>query len=118
MRHQKKQVKLGRKADHRNLMLRNLATSIILYEKVKTTDAKAKAVAPFVEKLITVAKTKSEPVAIREINTKVLDKNACRKLIQDLKKRYADRTSGYTRVTSLGFRQSDSAPISTIELTK
>lgn len=116
MRHKKKQSKLGRLADHRNLMLRNLATSIILYEKVKTTETKAKTVAPIVEKLITTAKTKTEPIAIREINQTILDKNASRKLIQDLKKRYTERQSGYTRITKIGPRISDAAPMAQIEL--
>lgn len=117
MRHKKKQTKLGRKASHRNLMLRNLATSVILYEKVKTTEAKAKAVKPLVDQLITTVKTKPEPVAIRNINSEILDKNASRKLIKELKKRYADQKSGYTRISKLGYRASDAAPISYIELT-
>lgn len=118
MRHKNKISKLGRRTDHRGLMLRNLATSIILYEKVKTTQAKAKAVAPIVEGLITTVKTKPETTAIREVNAKVLDKNASRKLMQELKKRYEKQTSGYTKVSKIGYRESDASLMVQIELVK
>lgn len=118
MRHKKNISKLGRLADHRDLMLRNMATSIILYEKIKTTQAKAKAVTPIVDGLITTAKTKPEAVAIREINTVVLDKNASRKLMQELKKRYEKQASGFTKVNKLGYRESDASLMVQIELVK
>lgn len=116
MRHRVKKVKLGRDKDHRIALLKNLATSIIIYEKVKTTKAKAKAVAPVVEKLINVAKKENEMNAIREINRIVLDKNAGKKLIKELKKKYQDRKSGYTRIINIGFRSGDAAPMVQIEL--
>ncbi len=118
MRHKKNISKLGRLADHRDLMLRNMATSVLLYEKVKTTQAKAKAVTPIVEGLITTAKTKPEAIAIREINSVVLDKNASRKLMQELKQRYEKQSSGYTKVNKIGYRDSDAALMVQIELVK
>lgn len=116
MRHLKKQAKLGRQADHRRSMLRNLATSVILYERVKTTEAKGKAVRQLVEKLVTVVRKKPESLAIREINSEVFDKNASRKLVKELKKRYEKRESGFTRLTRLGYRMSDASPMVQIEL--
>lgn len=116
MRHRIKKVKLGRDKDHRKALLRNLATSIIIYEKIKTTKAKAKAVAPVVEKLINTAKKENETNAIRKINRIVLDKNASKKLIKELKKKYQDRKSGYTRIINIGFRSGDAAPVVQIEL--
>lgn len=116
MRHQKKTAKLGMLTDHRNLMLRNLATSVILYESVRTTEARAKAVCPIVDRLIATAVRKPEAEAIREINSEVLDKNASRKLIKELKPRFAERKGGYTRITKLGHRDSDAAAMAQIEL--
>lgn len=102
--------------DHRAALIRNLATSIILFEKVKTTVARAKAVRPVVEDLITKAKTKDTREAIRQINQVVFDKNATRKLLEVLKPRYADRTGGYTRLVKMGFRSGDSAAVVQIQL--
>jgi len=97
-------------------MLRNLATSIVLYEKVKTTRSKAKLVKPIVEKIITKAKKQSIPVAMRSLNAYFTDKNATKKLTRELLERYKDRQSGYLRVTPLGFRAGDAAPMVQIEL--
>ena len=107
MRHNNKVKKLGKEKSHREAMLRNLATSIILYEKVKTTEAKAKEAVKIVEKLITASKDKSQMLAIRKIQKVVYDKNASKKLIESLKDRYKDRQSGFTRITAIKnlFRQ-------------
>ena len=102
--------------DHREALIRNLATSVILYEKVKTTVARAKAVRPVVEDLISKAKSKDTREAIRQINQVVYDKNATRKLLEVLKPRYETRTGGYTRLVKLGFRDGDAAQIVQIQL--
>jgi large subunit ribosomal protein L17 len=102
-------------------MLKNLLTSTILYEKVQTTVAKAKAVQPMVEKLITLARAaesgkKPKREVIREFDRQLFDKNASRKLLEELGKRYADRNSGFTRITHLGNRPGDAAPKVQLEL--
>lgn len=116
MRHQKKRKSLNMQRDHLGLMLRNLATSIILHENVKTTKAKAKMVQPIVEGLITKAKTKETGPAIRQIGKVVLDENASRKLLDVLKDRYKDRTGGYTRIIKVGHRAGDAAEMVQIQL--
>jgi len=116
MRHNNKVKKLGKEKSHREAMLRNLATSIILYEKVKTTEAKAKEAVKIVEKLITASKDKSQMLAIRKIQKVVYDKNASKKLIESLKDRYKDRQSGFTRITAIKNRPGDNAKIVQIEL--
>jgi len=97
-------------------MLRNLATSIILYEKVKTTRSKAKLIKPIVEKLIVKAKKASTMNAMRSLNAYFLDKNASKKLVRELLDRYKERNSGFVRITNLGYRAGDAAPMVQIEL--
>jgi len=97
-------------------MLRNLATSVILHESVKTTKAKAKMVQPIVEGLITKAKTKETRAAIQQIGKVVLDENASRKLLDVLKDRYKERPGGYTRIVKLGNRAGDAAEMVQIQL--
>ncbi|MBU0578263.1 50S ribosomal protein L17 [Patescibacteria group bacterium] len=116
MRHRVKTTRLNRKEAHLNSMLRNLATSIVLYEKVKTTRPKAKMVKPIIEKLITTVKKQSLPVAMRTLNSYFTDKNASKKLAREILERYKDRNSGYLRVTPLGFRTGDAANMVQIEL--
>ena len=102
--------------DHRTALLRNLATSIILFEKVKTTVGRAKQVRPIVEGLITKAKTREAVAAIRQINRVVQDDNAGKKLIEVLKERYKERNGGYTRIVKLGYRAGDAAEMVSIQL--
>jgi len=116
MRHQVKSTRINRNSAHLNAMLSNLAASIVLYEKVKTTRTKAKAVRPVVEKLITAAKKKSLPLAMTHLNKHLYDKNASKKIARELVDRYKDRDSGYVRITPLGFRPGDAAPMVQIEL--
>lgn len=116
MRHKKKKKQLNMQRDHRAAVMRNLATSIILFEKVKTTAAKAKQVQPIVEDLITKAKTKETVQAIRQIDQVVFDKKAGKKLLEVLKDRYKDRTGGYTRIVKLGRRDGDAAEMVQIQL--
>lgn len=116
MRHRVKTARLNREGSHLDSMLRNMATSIILHEKVKTTQSKAKMIKPVVEKLITAAKGQSTSLALRTLNAYLTDKAASKKLTQELLERYKERSSGYLRVIPLGFRKGDSAPIVQIEL--
>jgi len=115
MRHRNKNKILDRKKGPRELMLRNLASSILLYEKVKTTRAKAAAVRPLVEKMITSAKA-GDLTARRGLIKVLLQKNAVKKAIEVLGVRYKSRPGGYTRTTKLGERQGDGAEMVQIEL--
>lgn len=116
MEHRKQRLRLNQKPNHAALLLRNLATSIVLYETVRTTKKRAKVVAPMVEKLITTAKTKEPRIAIRAINAVVMHENASKKLMEVLKTRYAKRSSGYTRITPVGARKGDGAELVDLEL--
>lgn len=116
MRHKVKKVKLGTDKDHTTAIMRNLAMSVIIYEKVKTTAAKAKAVRPFVERLISIGKNAEKRHAIREIERLLQHDNSSRKILEVLKEKYKDRTSGFTRITKLGNRNGDNAPVVQIEL--
>lgn len=114
MRHQKKKVTLDRKTAGRRSLLANLAESLILYEKIETTKAKAKAVQSVVEKLITKAKVNSLAVR-RELMRVLYTHNAIKKLLEQLGPRYLNRKGGYTRITMLKNREGDGAEIVLIE---
>jgi len=118
MRHRvKKTSKLGRQADHRGLLLRNLATSLVLHEKIQTSATKAKALQPAFEKLITNLKKKSEDrEAIRYLKSFLLDEKAQKKALAELKPKYAERKSGFTRITPVGVQKGDATPKVQIEL--
>lgn len=103
--------------DQRRSVLRSLATSVILFERVKTTAGRARRVRPLVEDLITKAKTKTNRAAIRQIGQVVLDPNASKKLLEVLKDRYKDRNGGYTRMVKAGYRAGDAAEMVYIQLT-
>lgn len=116
MRHKVKKVKIGSDKDHRTALIRNLAMSVIIYEKIKTTSAKAKAVQPFLDKLINLAKRKEKREVIRELDRLIQHENSSKKIIEVLVDKYKDRNSGYTRITKLGYRNGDSAPVVQLEL--
>ena len=115
MRHQKKKKVLGRLKQPREMMLRNLAASIIIYEKVKTTEAKAKTVRSLAEKLITISK-QNNLTARRKLLQLVPQKLAVKKLMEVINQRYKDRSSGYTRIIRLKKRTGDGAQMVQIEL--
>lgn len=115
MRHRKKGKIFGRVAKKRSIMLRNLACSVIMYEKVKTTEVKAKAVRSIIEKSITIAK-KGDLTARRRLIAKLPQKLAVMKLMDELGEKYKERSGGYTRVVKLGFREGDGAKVAQIEL--
>lgn len=114
MRHQKKTVKLGRTAAHRKALLANQVCSLIEHQRIKTTLAKAKAVRPLAEKMVTLGKNGS--LHARRTALSVLrQKDAVKKLFDDIAPRSADRKGGYTRIIKLGQRKSDAAPIAFLE---
>jgi len=98
------------------MIKRNLVTSLLLYETVRTTKKRAQVVRPMADRLITVAKTKQPHLAIRFINRVVTDKNASRKLMEVLRERYSDRQSGFTRMIPVGARKGDGAELVEISL--
>lgn len=119
MRHRRKTVKLGRRADHRDALLANLACSLIEHNRIKTTVAKAKALRPFVEKLVT--KARLGTIHARRLVASKLGPNSLRvekvvsKLFADIAPLNATRPGGYTRIIKLGPRPSDAAPMAFIE---
>jgi large subunit ribosomal protein L17 len=114
MRHQKKTLKLGLTAAHRKAMLANQVCSLIEHQRIKTTLAKAKAVRPLAEKMVTLGK-KGSLHARRTALAVLRQKDAVRKLFEDIAPRSATRNGGYTRIVKLGARKSDSAPVAFIE---
>ncbi|HST32601.1 MAG TPA: 50S ribosomal protein L17 [Solirubrobacteraceae bacterium] len=116
MRHQRKRHQLSRDSAHRKSLLMNLSKEIIEHERIETTQAKAKAVKPHVEKLITLAKRGDLHARRQALSTLSQDKFAVHKLFEDLAPRYAERPGGYTRILKLGPRKSDSTEMVFIEL--
>jgi len=108
--------KLSRKKDQRKALLRSLAGSIFLKEKIKTTEAKAKEVAVFVEKQIT--RAKKGDLHSRRLLAKLFPPKLVKKIVDEIAPRYKERKGGYTRVIKLGPRRSDGAKIAIIELIK
>jgi len=114
MRHCKKTIKLGRKSEHRNLLLANQVCSLIEHSRIRTTLAKAKAVRPFAERMITLGK-RGDLHARRVAFSFLRQKEAVRKLFAELATSASSRQGGYCRVVKLGPRQSDSAPMAYLE---
>jgi large subunit ribosomal protein L17 len=113
--------KFGGDAAHQRLMMANLAASLFAAEGIVTTEAKAKALRPIAEKLITKAKKAQddEPMRvhrIRQIQGYLNDKEMTWKLVHEVAPRYLERNGGYTRILKLGPRQGDNAPMARIEL--
>lgn len=117
MRHRRKGKTLDRKAGPRRALMRNLATSVILYEHVNMTEAKAKAVRPMVERLITRGRVKSLANR-RELMKVLMHESAVNKILEELGPRYAIRPGGYTRIIKLNPRKGDGAEIAQIQLVK
>jgi large subunit ribosomal protein L17 len=109
MRHQNHSQRLSRKPDQARSLLKNLVTSILLYETVRTTKKRAQVVRPLVDRVIAIGKRERHDLAIRKINEMVCDENACRKVLEVLKQRYASRPSGFTRMLPVGQREGDGA---------
>src|ERR1700712_1243358 len=116
MRHQRKTIKLGRKEGHRKSQIANLAVSLIAHNRIKTTLAKAKAVKPLAEKLVTIGK-KNTIHARRTAKAVLRQDEAVTKLFAEIAPRAADRKGGYTRIIKLGQRLSDASEMAFIEWT-
>jgi large subunit ribosomal protein L17 len=114
MRHQKKTIKLGRTAAHRKALLANQVCSLIEHQRIKTTLAKAKAVRPLAERMVTLGKNGSIHARRTALAT-LRQKTAVKKLFDDIAPRSAERNGGYTRIVKLGQRKSDSASMAFIE---
>ena len=114
MRHQKKTVKLGRTAEHRKALLANQVCSLIEHQRIKTTLAKAKAVRPLAEKMVTLGK-KGSLHARRTALAVLRQQDAVKKLFAEIAPRAAERKGGYTRIIKLGLRKSDAAPVAFLE---
>ena len=116
MRHQKTRHKLSRTTAHRKALLANLCVEIIDHERIKTTEAKAKAGKPETEKLITLAKRDDLHARRQALAALGQDKFVVHKLFEEVAPRYAERPGGYTRILKLGPRRSDSTEMVYIEL--
>lgn len=115
MRHRRAGKELGRNPSHRRAMLRNMVTSLLKHEQIETTDAKAKAVRPVAEKMITLAK-RGDLHARRQALSFIQDKSVAHRLFDELKDRYLDQQGGYVRIVKKGTRKGDGAEISVIQL--
>ena len=116
MRHQKTRHKLSRDSAHRKALLMNLSKEVLEHERIKTSEAKAKAVKPEIEKLITLAKRGDLHARRQALSALGQDKNAVYQLFEVVAPRYADRPGGYTRILKLGPRRSDSTEMVFLEL--
>ena len=117
MRHHKKGRKLNRTASHRKALMSNLAIALVLNKRIKTTDAKAKELRGFVDRLVTYAK-KDDVHGRRLIRKKIhgnLSKHISNVLVDEIAPNYSDRNGGYTRIIKLDNRKNDNAPVSIVE---
>jgi large subunit ribosomal protein L17 len=117
MRHLKSGRKFGRPSSHRKAMFRNMVTSLLERGRITTTDAKAKEIRRWTERMITLGK-KQTLAARRQARRFVRTDRAVRRLFNEIAPLFADRPGGYTRVIKIGRRPGDSAPLSMIELTE
>ena len=114
MRHGKIKTRLNRTSSHRAALLRNMASSLIEYERIETTLPKAKVLRSYVERLITLGK--SDNVARRRLAfARLRSKKATTKLVKDLGPRFIDRPGGYVRIIKTGYRAGDASPLGIIE---
>ena len=107
--------RLGGGPAHERLMLRNLATSLFMHGKITTTETKAKRLRPVAERLVTFAK-RGDLHARRRVMQQITDKSVVHELFANVAPQVADRNGGYTRITKLGYRKGDNAPLALIEL--
>jgi len=117
MRHRNKGRSLSRTSSHRTATLRNMATSLIQHERIRTTEARARELRPFVEKLITLGGT-DDVHSRRRARRHIADRAALHKLFDEVGPRFRERPGGYTRIVKLGARKGDGAEMAIIELTE
>lgn len=113
MRHHNANRKFGRQADERKALLRSLAQALVIRERIRTTEAKAKELRPFVEKLVT--RSKNPTLATRRFLLTQLGAEGAKKLIDATGPKFKNRTGGYTRILKLGERKSDATRMAMIE---
>jgi large subunit ribosomal protein L17 len=116
MRHRVTKKILSRNASHRKALIKNLATQLFVHEQIQTTQAKAKAVQPVIEGIITYVKKHNDLESIRYLNKHLFTETASRKVLKDLKDRYQSKQSGFTRINSVKFRDGDNAHIVLLQL--
>ena len=109
--------KLGRTTSHRKAMLRTMVTSLLKYEKIQTTDMKAKELKKVADKMITLGK-RGDLHARRQAASYVREREVVGKLFSEMSERYKDRAGGYTRIVKSGYRAGDNAPMSIIEFVR
>lgn len=114
MRHRKLTTKLGRTSSHRKAMFRNMVTSFLKYEKVETTDTKAKELRRIAEKMVTLGK-RGDLHARRQALAYVRDRDVVEKLFEQISSRFKERRGGYTRIVKTGYRTGDNAPMALVE---
>lgn len=107
--------KLGRPSAHRNMMLRNLVTSLLKHGRIETTEARAKETKKIAEKMITLAK-RGDLHARRQVLAYVTEKEVVKNVFEEIAPKYEDRNGGYTRTYKLGPRRGDAAPMVILEL--
>ena len=115
MRHRAKGRQLSRTATHRKALLRNMAASLFQHDAIVTTQAKAKELRPFAERLITLAR-RGDLHARRQVERKIKDREVLSRLFAEIGPRFASRPGGYTRILKLGYRPGDGAEVARIEL--
>ena len=115
MRHARAGKKLGRDSAHRKALYSNLAGALIEHGRIRTTEAKAKAVKPIAEKMITLGR-RGDLSARRQATAFLRSRDVVHKLFADVAPRFAERPGGYSRIVKLGPRQGDAAPMAYIEL--
>ena len=115
MRHRKSGRKLGRTWEHRKSLMKNMVRSLVEHERIRTTEAKAKELSIFADKLVTMA-LQDTLHARRQAFTVLGSHHSVKKLFDEIGPKYADRTGGYTRVVRIGFRRGDAAEIAYLEL--
>ena len=116
MRHQKAGRKLNRTSAHRTALLRNLVAALIRHERIRTTDAKAKSLRGFADRLVTLGK-QGTLHARRRAFDRLRDRSAVQKLFAEIAPRFVERPGGYTRIIKLGPRAGDASPVSLVEWT-
>jgi large subunit ribosomal protein L17 len=116
MRHLKANKKLGMDSSHRKAVLRNMVTSLIEHERIKTTDTRAKELRRIADRMVTLGK-RGDLHALRQTMEVIRVKSVATKLFEDIAPRYKDINGGYTRIIKIGHRHGDNAPLSIIEFT-
>ena len=116
MRHQKKHTGLRQTRGYQRSLRVNLLNSLFKHDSIKTTAYKAKILKPLAEKLLSNAKKKTVQAAVRYLQKYTTEEAVAKKIINDLHKKYESKTSGFIRVTKLGFREGDAAPVVQIQI--